>query len=129
MATSFEELGLSRELLKAIEDLGFEEPSPIQILAVPCLLAGTDAFGQAQTGTGKTAAFALPILQQLANRPAKQPKAIRALVLTPTRELAIQVGENFTCYSAQLPLKTTTIFGGVSQFHQVKAVYWDRHLS
>ena len=88
MTASFEDLGLSRELLKAVEDLGFEEPSPIQILAIPSLLAGRDALGQAQTGTGKTAAFGLPILEKLTSG-----KNVQALVLCPTRELAIQVSE------------------------------------
>lgn len=88
MAASFEDLGLSRELLKAIEDLGFEEPSPIQILAIPTLLTGKDVVGQAQTGTGKTAAFGLPILERVTTA-----KHVQALVLCPTRELAIQVAE------------------------------------
>lgn len=119
---TFENLNIMTPLLKILEQEKYFTPTPIQQQVIPLILKGKDVMGCAQTGTGKTAAFALPILQQLANRPAKQPKAIRALVLTPTRELAIQVGENFTCYSAQLPLKTTTIFGGVSQFHQVKAL-------
>lgn len=88
MTVSFEELGLSQDLLKSIEDLGFEEPSPIQLLAIPSLLAGRDVVGQAQTGTGKTAAFGLPILEKIV--PGKN---IQALVLCPTRELAIQVAE------------------------------------
>lgn len=119
---TFENLNIMTPLLKILEQEKYFTPTPIQQQVIPLILKGKDVMGCAQTGTGKTAAFALPILQQLVNRPAKQPKAIRALVLTPTRELAIQVGENFTCYSAQLPLKTTTIFGGVSQFHQVKAL-------
>ena len=88
MTASFTELGLSPELLKAVEDMGFEEPSPIQTLAIPALLAGGDVLGQAQTGTGKTAAFGLPILEKLTPS-----KAVQALVLCPTRELAIQVAE------------------------------------
>ncbi len=119
---TFENLNIMTPLLQILEQEKYFTPTPTQQQVIPLILKGKDVMGCAQTGTGKTAAFALPILQQLANRPAKQPKAIRALVLTPTRELAIQVGENFTCYSAQLPLKTTTIFGGVSQFHQVKAL-------
>lgn len=79
MTASFTELGLSQELLKAVEDLGFEEPSPIQVLAIPALLTGKDAVGQAQTGTGKTAAFGLPILEKIASG-----KSVQALVLCPT---------------------------------------------
>ncbi|MDL2316215.1 DEAD/DEAH box helicase, partial [Desulfovibrio sp. OttesenSCG-928-A18] len=89
MTVTFEDLELSRELLKSVEDMGFEEPSPIQVLAVPPLLAGRDVIGQAQTGTGKTAAFALPILERVDPRN----KAPQALILCPTRELAIQVAE------------------------------------
>lgn len=88
MNASFEDLGLSPDLLKSIEDMGFEEPSPIQLLAVPPLLAGRDVMGQAQTGTGKTAAFGLPILEK-----AVPGGNIQAIVLCPTRELAIQVAE------------------------------------
>lgn len=91
MTTSFEELGLCPELLKAVEDLGFEEPSPIQVLAIPPLLAGQDVVGQAQTGTGKTAAFGLPILEKITLG-----KSTQALVLCPTRELAIQVAEELS---------------------------------
>ena len=91
MTASFTELGLSQELLKAVEDLGFEEPSPIQVLAIPALLTGKDAVGQAQTGTGKTAAFGLPILEKIASG-----KSVQALVLCPTRELAIQVSEELS---------------------------------
>ena len=91
MTASFTELGLSQELLKAVEDLGFEEPSPIQVLAIPALLTGKDAVGQAQTGTGQTAAFGLPILEKIASG-----KSVQALVLCPTRELAIQVSEELS---------------------------------
>lgn len=119
---TFENLNIMTPLLNILKQEKYFTPTPIQQQVIPLILKGKDVMGCAQTGTGKTAAFALPILQQLALRPTKQPKAIRALVLTPTRELAIQVGENFSCYSAQLPLKTTTIFGGVSQFHQVKTL-------
>ncbi len=93
--TSFEQFGLSNELLKAISDVGYETPSPIQLKTIPLLLSGQDIVGQAQTGTGKTAAFALPMLQKL---DAKS-KAVQALVLTPTRELAIQVAEAFHTYA------------------------------
>ena len=89
MSICFEELGISKELLKAVETMGFEEPSPIQALAIPHLLAGRDVIGQAQTGTGKTAAFGLPVLDRIAIRN----KATQAIILCPTRELAIQVAE------------------------------------
>ncbi len=84
MSATFEELGLSPELLKSIEDMGFEEPSPIQLLAIPPLLAGRDVMGQAQTGTGKTAAFGLPILEKVV-----PDGDVQAIILCPTRELAI----------------------------------------
>ncbi len=86
MTASFEDLGLSQDLLSAVKELGFEEPSPIQLLAIPPLLEGCDAVGQAQTGTGKTAAFGLPLLEKLVPE-----KIVQALVLCPTRELTIQV--------------------------------------
>lgn len=118
MTASFEELGLSRELLKAVEDMGFEEPSPIQILAVPCLLAGNDAFGQAQTGTGKTAAFGLPILEKLT--PAKN---IQALILCPTRELAIQVAEELSKLAAcKRGVTILPIYGGQPIERQLRAL-------
>jgi ATP-dependent RNA helicase RhlE len=121
---TFKDLGLSDNLLKAIKDTGYTTPTPIQQQAIPPLLAGRDLLGCAQTGTGKTAAFALPILQRLtaisSNRPL--PKFPRALILTPTRELAIQIDESFKTYGKHLRLSTTVIFGGVSQFHQVKAL-------
>lgn len=96
MTASFEELGLSQDLLDAVKDMGFEEPSPIQVLAVPALLAGRDAVGQAQTGTGKTAAFGLPILEKVISG-----KGVQALVLCPTRELAIQVAEELSKLAAR----------------------------
>lgn len=107
---SFLELGLVPELVKAVERAGYTTPTPIQGQAIPAALAGGDILGCAQTGTGKTAAFALPILQRLARRRATAP---RALILTPTRELAAQIGEAFREYGMYLPLKFTVIFGGV----------------
>ena len=92
MSSQFEKLGLQVQLLQAIEQLGYEQPTPIQLAAIPALLEGRNVVGQAQTGTGKTAAFVLPLLQQI--RPGKG--GIQALVLTPTRELAIQVAEAAT---------------------------------
>ncbi|MGX7667296.1 DEAD/DEAH box helicase [Flavobacterium pedocola] len=119
---TFENLTIIPPILKVLEREHYFSPTPIQEQVIPLILQGKDVLGCAQTGTGKTAAFALPVLQQLALRQAGQPKAIRVLVLTPTRELAIQVGANFACYGSHLNLRCATIFGGVSQFHQVKAL-------
>ena len=118
MTASFESLGLSKELLKAIEDLGFEEPSPIQALAIPCLLTGRDAVGQAQTGTGKTAAFGLPILEKIVPG-----KAVQALVLCPTRELAIQVAEELGKLAARKRgVVILPIYGGQGIDRQFRAL-------
>ena len=119
---TFENLNISAPILKALGQQNYTTPTPIQEQAIPVILSGKDLIGCAQTGTGKTAAFAIPILQQLAAKPAKKPKAIRSLILTPTRELAIQISDNFTAYRQYLSLKHTAIYGGVSQFHQVKAL-------
>ena len=110
---SFENLNLSAPLLRAINGCGFSEPTEIQRQAIPLLLRGHDLLASAQTGTGKTAAFALPILQRLGAEPAKA-RGPRALVLTPTRELAAQVEESVRTYAEHLPLRSTVIFGGVS---------------
>lgn len=125
----FKELNLINPLLLAIEEAGYKSPTPIQSLTIPHLLAGRDILGCAQTGTGKTAAFALPILQKLAleiegeNRKAgARPAPIRALILTPTRELALQIYESFVMYGRNLSLRCAVIFGGVSQVPQVKAL-------
>ncbi len=120
---TFKELKLIDPLLKALTKKGYETPSPIQEKAIPYILEGHDMFGCAQTGTGKTAAFALPILQLLdANRKANTRKEIKALILAPTRELASQISENFTAYGSNLGFSHAVIFGGVSQFHQVNAL-------
>jgi len=112
---SFDSLGLSAELLRAISEQGYSQPTPIQTQAIPVILEGRDILAGAQTGTGKTAGFTLPMLQRLAqNRSTKSRRAIRALVLTPTRELAAQVGDSVKNYSRHLPLRSTVIFGGVS---------------
>lgn len=118
---SFESLGLKVELLRAVSEKGYSEPTPIQIQAIPHILEGRDIMGGAQTGTGKTAGFTLPLLQRLMlsatesfNKPGKGRRPIRALVLTPTRELAAQVAESVETYGKYLPLKSTVIFGGVS---------------
>jgi ATP-dependent RNA helicase RhlE len=120
---SFDELGLAEPLLRAVRAQGYTEPTPIQLAAIPPLLAGKDLLGSAQTGTGKTAAFALPILQKLHHSPKRmRPKHTRVLVLTPTRELAIQIDESFRTYGAHLALKCAVIFGGVGQKPQVDAL-------
>ena len=122
-STSFAALGLAEPLLRALEGEGYTQPTPIQTKAIPHLLAGRDLLGLAQTGTGKTAGFALPMLQRLAeNRVQRVPKNPRALVLTPTRELAIQVSESFAAYGRNLPLRRTVIFGGVGQKPQIDAL-------
>ena len=119
---TFQELNLSQPLLRAVAEAGYDTPSPIQAGAIPPVLAGRDLLGCAQTGTGKTAAFALPMLDRLsASRPGK-PGAVRALVLTPTRELALQIGESFALYGKYLPLRHTVVFGGVGQGPQVEAL-------
>jgi ATP-dependent RNA helicase RhlE len=114
---SFESLGLRAELLRAVADKGYSEPTPIQIQAIPLILEGKDVLGGAQTGTGKTAGFTLPLLQRListAKAVKKGRRPIRALVLTPTRELAAQVHESVKTYGRHLSLKSTVVFGGVS---------------
>ncbi|MEG1069235.1 MAG: DEAD/DEAH box helicase [Ruthenibacterium sp.] len=118
---NFSDLKLIPPLLKAAAEAGYETPSPIQEKAIPPVLAGRDLLGCAQTGTGKTAAFAMPILQNLyENMPPKSAKkVIRALILTPTRELALQIDESFADYGKHLPLKNCVIFGGVNQNPQV----------
>ena len=119
----FEELELIQPILRAVREEGYFEPSPIQRKAIPPALDGRDLLGCAQTGTGKTAAFAIPILQRLTLAgPQGRQRPIRALVLTPTRELALQVAENFRAYGRYLRLRTEVIFGGVSQNPQVDAL-------
>ena len=116
---TFEQLGLCPEILSALAQQGYETPSPIQEKAIPPALAGRDVLGCAQTGTGKTCAFATPILQRLSARP-EQKHPIRALILTPTRELAIQIGDSFHAYGRNLSLRCAVIFGGVGQAPQVE---------
>jgi len=113
---SFESLGLRTDLLRAVSDKGYSVPTPIQLQAIPPVLEGRDIMGGAQTGTGKTAGFTLPLLQRLmlSGKPVNGRRAIRALVLTPTRELAAQVSESVETYGKYLPLKSTVIYGGVS---------------
>ena len=113
---SFQSLGLMSELRRAVSDKGYSEPTPIQKQAIPIILEGKDLMGGAQTGTGKTAGFTLPLLQRLTSstKQWKGRRPIRALVLTPTRELAAQVAESVRDYGTHLPLKSTVVFGGVS---------------
>lgn len=120
---TFENLNLIKPILEALQQEGYESPTPIQAKAIPIVLAGRDLLGCAQTGTGKTAAFSIPILQHLTGRelPAGR-RAIKALVLTPTRELAIQIGESFSAYGRYTKLRHTVIFGGVSQVPQVETL-------
>lgn len=119
----FSGLGLAEPLLRALRAQDYDRPTPIQAQAIPELLAGKDLLGIAQTGTGKTAAFALPILQHLsASRERPGPRTARALILAPTRELAIQIGQAFRDYGRHLSLRQAVIFGGVSQRPQVKAL-------
>ena len=120
--TLFKDLGLSSQLLKAVEREGYETPTPVQLQSIPPLLAGKDVLGIAQTGTGKTAAFALPVLQAMTAERPQQKRRIRALVLSPTRELAAQIDERFGAYSTHLDVRHRVIFGGVKQGPQVRAL-------
>ena len=121
---TFKELGLAEPILKALEDEGYTQPTPIQEQAIPILLKGKDLLGVAQTGTGKTAAFGIPILHHLyeAISLRQNKRKIKALVVTPTRELAIQISESFTAYGKHTGLRNTVIFGGVKQGQQVRAL-------
>ena len=119
----FEELGLTKALLDAIEGEGYERPTPIQRKAITVLLEGKDMLGCAQTGTGKTAAFALPTLQRLAaSKPNGKKRPIRALAITPTRELAQQIADSFETYGRNTPMRTGVVYGGVSQVPQEKTL-------
>ena len=117
----FSELNIIQPILSAIDDAGYENPTEIQRESIPLVLDGHDMIGCAQTGTGKTASFAIPILQLLQEKP-KQGKGIRTLVITPTRELAVQIEDNFKLYSKNLPIKSFAIFGGISQSKQVGTI-------
>jgi len=124
-ATSFQELGLNAALVNAVREEGYTQPTPIQVRAIPHVLEGKDLLGCAQTGTGKTAAFALPILQRLSARTPGQAQGRpvpRALILSPTRELASQIAASFTAYGKHTGLKCAVIFGGVSQHSQEKVL-------
>lgn len=117
---TFEQLKLSQPILKALNESGYNSPTPIQQEAIPVILKGRDILACAQTGTGKTAAFALPIIQ-LTNENSQR-KQITTLILTPTRELAVQIGDNFTAYTKYTDVKHAVVFGGVSQHQQVSAL-------
>src|SRR5437660_9094931 len=133
---SFRELNLSPQVLQAVDDAGYTEPTPIQIAAIPHVLAGHDVIGIAQTGTGKTAAFVWPILMKLVE--SKQPVTqsqnghrngqpgqggrTRALVVAPTRELVVQIEENVRAYAKHVPLRMATVYGGVSERPQIAAL-------
>jgi ATP-dependent RNA helicase RhlE len=119
---SFKALGLSEALLKAVAKKGYTQPSPIQEQAIPPIIEGRDVLASAQTGTGKTAGFTLPLLHYISENPKKKFRPIRALILTPTRELAAQVYENVKTYSEFLNLRSTVIFGGVNPKPQAAAI-------
>ncbi len=116
---SFEKFGINAAILDALKKEGFKNPTPIQSKAVPALLAGSDLLGGAETGTGKTAAFAIPLLDKLSCRKSSG-KHPRALILVPTRELALQVYENVKSYSRFLKLKSVEVYGGVNIQTQIK---------
>ncbi len=120
---TFDDLGLSADLLRTVSEQGYSQPTPIQTKAIPLVLDGRDIMAAAQTGTGKTAGFTLPLLQLLSvQRPPNARRPVRALVLTPTRELAAQVGESVEIYGKYLPLRSTIIFGGVGIRPQIDAL-------
>ncbi|ABM61700.1 DEAD/DEAH box helicase [Halorhodospira halophila] len=120
---TFENIGLSQELLRAVAQQGYDQPTAIQAQAIPAVLGGGDVMASAQTGTGKTAAFTLPLLQRLSDTaPQQGQRRIRALVLTPTRELAAQVSESVATYGRHLPLRSTEIYGGAPMGKQTAAL-------
>ncbi|MBN1463794.1 MAG: DEAD/DEAH box helicase, partial [Paludibacteraceae bacterium] len=120
---TFDSLNLIQPILNAVKQEGYITPTPIQAEAIPIVLNGNDLLGCAQTGTGKTAAFAIPIIQLLTNNKSyERNRKIRSLIVTPTRELAIQIGESFNAYGKYTDLRSTVIFGGVTQASQVNAI-------
>lgn len=118
----FKDLNIIEPVLNALEKKGYSKPTPIQEKAIPVVLEGRDVFGCAQTGTGKTAAFSLPIIQKLSSSTLTKRRNIRSLILAPTRELALQISENIRDYSINLDLRHTVVFGGVNQNPQVNAI-------
>lgn len=119
---SFSKLGLSTQILQAISELGYKKPTPIQAKVIPVILKGRDVIAGSQTGTGKTGAFVLPILERLKDAPEIRAKRIRALILTPTRELTIQIEKNIKAYSQHLSLKSLAMYGGVDDTYQKEAL-------
>ncbi len=119
---SFSSLGLDAKILKAVQEAGYTEPTPIQSAAIPPIIAGHDLIGIAQTGTGKTAAFTLPILTKLAAQSAGQRCGTKVLIIAPTRELVVQIEENLKAYAKHLPLTVATVFGGVGEQPQIRAL-------
>ncbi len=119
---SFSVLGLDAKILQAVTEAGYTEPTPIQTAAIPPIIAGHDLIGIAQTGTGKTAAFTLPILTKLAQQPPGQRRGTKVLVIAPTRELVVQIEENIRAYAKHLPLTVATVFGGVGEQPQIRAL-------
>src|SRR5215469_14417671 len=118
---SFRVLGLDAKVLRAVTEAGYTEPTPIQSAAIPQIIGGHDLIGIAQTGTGKTAAFTLPILTKLAAQPGQR-RGTKVLVIAPTRELVVQIEENVRAYAKHLPLAVATVFGGVGEQPQIKAL-------
>jgi ATP-dependent RNA helicase RhlE len=118
----FRSLGLEARILRAVTEAGYTEPTPIQVAAIPPILAGHDLIGIAQTGTGKTAAFTLPILTKLAAQPPQQRRATRVLIIAPTRELVVQIEENVKAYARHLPVSVATVYGGVGEQPQIRAL-------
>src|SRR6266700_4501066 len=126
---SFVELGLAEPILRAVATEGYTAPTPIQLQTIPHVLAGRDLLGCAQTGTGKTAAFALPILHHIdGNRRPAHPRSPRVVVLAPTRELASQISQSFATYGRNLKFRHTVVFGGVGQGPQVRALSHGVHI-
>ena len=119
---SFQVLGLDAKIMRAVSEAGYTEPTPIQTAAIPPIIAGQDLIGIAQTGTGKTAAFTLPILTKLAALPPNPRRGTKVLVIAPTRELVVQIEENIKAYAKHLPLTVATVFGGVGEQPQIRAL-------
>src|SRR5271169_4146526 len=118
----FQQLGLEAKILRAVQEAGYTEPTPIQTAAIPPVIAGHDLIGIAQTGTGKTAAFTLPMLTKLAAQPPGQRRGTRVLIIAPTRELVVQIEENVRAYAKHLRLTVATVFGGVGEHPQIRAL-------
>src|ERR1041385_2576299 len=118
----FNKLGLEQRILRAVTEAGYTEPTPIQVAAIPPIIAGQDLIGIAQTGTGKTAAFTLPILRKLAALPPQQRRATKVLIIAPTPELVLQIEENVKAYAKHLPVSVATVYGGVGEHPQIRAL-------